>query len=112
MAKCDCYHKRIERRYTYNQIAGQPQGHDVEVGVCYGTKEIERCDCSGDRAKCDFYPEVRKEAKKRKRKLVEVVRCEDCAVPHNKWVGCPNLNGLVPPPDFYCAKGERKGEGK
>lgn len=39
---------------------------------------------------------------------VKVVRCKDCAVPHNKWLGCPNLNGLVPPPDFYCARGERK----
>ena len=40
--------------------------------------------------------------------VVEVVRCSDCAVPHNKWTGCPNLNGLIPPPDFYCARGERK----
>lgn len=39
--------------------------------------------------------------------VVEVVRCKDCAVPHNKWTGCPNLNGLIPPPDFYCAHGER-----
>jgi hypothetical protein len=38
----------------------------------------------------------------------EVVRCKDCAVPHNKWTGCPHLNGLIPPPDHYCAKGERK----
>ena len=38
----------------------------------------------------------------------EVVRCKDCAVPHNKWLGCPKLRGLVPPPDFYCAFGERK----
>ena len=38
---------------------------------------------------------------------VEVVRCKDCAVPHNKWTGCPKLSGLVPPPDFYCAYGER-----
>ena len=41
---------------------------------------------------------------------VEVVRCKDCGVPHNKWTGCPNLNGLVPPPDFFCAKGERREE--
>ena len=40
--------------------------------------------------------------------VVEVVRCKDCDVPHNKWTGCPNLNGLIPPPDFYCAKGEPK----
>lgn len=41
--------------------------------------------------------------------VVEVVRCKECDVPHNKWTGCPNLNGLIPPPDFYCARGERKG---
>ena len=40
---------------------------------------------------------------------VEVVRCRDCAVPHNKYTGCPKLNGLVTPPDFYCPFGERKG---
>lgn len=39
---------------------------------------------------------------------VEVVRCRDCAVPHNKYTGCPNLNGLVTPHDFYCSCGERK----
>ena len=39
--------------------------------------------------------------------VVEIVRCKDCDVPHNKWTGCPNLNGLIPPPDFYCARGER-----
>jgi len=40
--------------------------------------------------------------------VIPVVRCNNCAVPHNKWLGCPNLNGLVPPPDFYCAYGERR----
>lgn len=40
--------------------------------------------------------------------VVEVVRCKDCDVPHNRWLGCPNLNGLIPPPDFYCARGERR----
>ena len=40
---------------------------------------------------------------------VEVVRCRDCEVPHNKYTGCPNLNGLVTSPDFYCPFGERKG---
>ena len=40
--------------------------------------------------------------------VVEVVRCKDCDVPHNRWTGCPYLNGLIPPPDFYCAYGKRK----
>ena len=44
--------------------------------------------------------------------VVEVVRCKDCDVPHNKWLGCPNLNGLIPPPDFYCAKGTPKERGE
>ena len=45
--------------------------------------------------------------------VVEVVRCKDCDVPHNKWTGCPNLNGMIPPPEFFCAKGVKKqGEGE
>ena len=39
---------------------------------------------------------------------VHVVRCKDCAVPHNKYTGCPELNGLVTPPDFFCPFGEQK----
>ena len=42
--------------------------------------------------------------------VVEVVRCKDCAVPHNKWTGCPKLYGLVTSPDFYCGYGERRKE--
>ena len=42
--------------------------------------------------------------------VVDVVRCKDCAVPHNRWTGCPKLNGLVTPPDFYCSYGERRTE--
>lgn len=36
---------------------------------------------------------------------IKIVRCKDCSVPHNKYTGCPKLNGLVTPPDFYCAFG-------
>lgn len=39
---------------------------------------------------------------------VPVVRCADCPVPHNRWTGCPKLGGLVTPPEFYCAFGERE----
>ena len=41
--------------------------------------------------------------------VAEVVRCNNCAVPHNRWTGCPKLNGFVTPPDFYCSYGERRG---
>lgn len=37
-----------------------------------------------------------------------IVRCRDCAVPHNKWTGCPKLLGRIPADDFYCADGVRK----
>lgn len=37
---------------------------------------------------------------------VEVTRCKDCAVPHNKWTGCPYMNGLIPPADHFCSYGE------
>ena len=33
----------------------------IDGGRCHGTKEIDRCSCEGDRAECDFYPEVREE---------------------------------------------------
>ena len=33
---------------------------------------------------------------------IEVIQCKDCNVPHNKWLGCPKLNGLIPYPDFWC----------
>lgn len=35
----------------------------------------------------------------------EFVTCSKCAVPHNKWTGCPKLNGLITPPDFFCGFG-------
>lgn len=40
--------------------------------------------------------------------VMEVVRCKDCDVLRNSWMGCPNLNGMIPPPEFFCAKGVRK----
>lgn len=42
---------------------------------------------------------------------VHVVRCKDCAVPHNENTGCPKLRGLVTPPYFYCPYGERRTDG-
>lgn len=62
----------------------------IEVG------ELQLCDCENFISKSSF---------------VEVVRCKNCDVPHNKWIGCPNLNGLIPHPDFYCAKGTPKERG-
>jgi hypothetical protein len=40
--------------------------------------------------------------------LKAVVLCKDCKVPHNKFIGCKYMNGLVPPPDHFCSFGQRK----
>ena len=65
MNKCNCYNTQKERRYTYTPT-GRAIGCDVEVGVCRGTKEVERCNCGGDKTKCDFYSDVREKANKEK----------------------------------------------
>lgn len=65
MKKCDCYHVQSKTKYTYNPITGDPIKHDIEIGVCWGTKETDECDCGGDETKCDFYPEVRERVAKK-----------------------------------------------
>lgn len=55
MSICDCY---CEEHAMYN---GMPF---VRKSVCNGTKEREECNCGGNKAKCDFYPEVREKATK------------------------------------------------
>lgn len=70
MKKCDSYHLQPKTRYTYHPLTGRPIAHDIEVGVCWGTRECDECNCGGDRTKCDFYPEVREKAKKELEKIV------------------------------------------
>lgn len=49
--KCPCY---------------KPEGFGPgDVARCSGTREIDPCNCGGDRTKCDFYPEIREEATKK-----------------------------------------------
>ena len=43
--------------------------------------------------------------------MVEVVRCRDCTVERDVHGGCPLLKGLVTPPDFFCANGNREVDG-
>lgn len=76
MKKCYSYHLQPKTRYTYHPLSGRPIAHNIEVGVCWGTKECERCDCGGDMTQCDFYPEVRKRGR-------ESIKIED-AIKHFK----------------------------
>jgi hypothetical protein len=70
----------------------------------YDDEYINEVSFSGDvRDLCTIF--------KNKADFVEVVRCKDCDIPHNKWTGCPHLNGLIPPPNHYCACGTPKERG-
>ena len=60
--KCGCYHEKIMNVWN-PKIYHDAFGYET-VGICYGTKECERCSCKGNRLECDFYPEVREKAKK------------------------------------------------
>lgn len=54
--KCDCYHIQNKNKLMGYQITGRPIWQHTEVGICYGTKEMDECSCGGDKTKCDFYP--------------------------------------------------------
>lgn len=70
MKKCDCYHIESKHKYIYHPITREPIKHNITVGVCWGTKEIDECNCGGDETKCDFYPHVREKAKKESKKVI------------------------------------------
>ena len=71
MNKCECYRTRTERRYFSDYERGRaaaqgkllPDYEDICKGVCFGSREVDYCSCDGDRSKCDFYGNVRKEAR-------------------------------------------------
>ena len=71
MNKCECYRTRTERRcfsdYDKGCAAAQgkllPDYEDICEGICLGTKEVDYCSCGGDRSKCDFYENVRQDAR-------------------------------------------------
>lgn len=52
---CDCYHE--QEKFVGWLNSSEPI--QITVGVCYGTKHCEECNCNGDTTKCDFYPEKR-----------------------------------------------------
>lgn len=57
MDKCSCY--REHDTWVYNSVLDPGGPLKKQIGLCYGTKEREKCLCKGDTAKCDFYPEKR-----------------------------------------------------
>lgn len=76
--KCDSYHTRKETTYldpkTVAYLTGKwPENNgkiESEIGVCWGTKEREECNCGGDKSKCDFYENVRNNTNEDTRKNI------------------------------------------
>lgn len=79
--KCDCYRIESKRKYTYNPITRELDRHNITVGVCWGTKEIDECSCGGDRTKCDFYPEVKEKAIREQKESNSLIVTYDCCPP-------------------------------
>lgn len=75
--KCKSYHLQPTLRYANCPLTGYPIAHNVAVGVCWGTKERDQCNCGGDMTQCDFYPEVRAKGR-------ESIKIED-AINHFKY---------------------------
>ena len=66
MSKCDCYHVESEIHRFADADGGSVYGN-INVPRCWGTKEKDVCDCSGDKSKCNFYERVRAEAAEEKK---------------------------------------------
>lgn len=90
---------------TNKEAAGILISQAIVLGRASGKSTLERIRIE---AICKAVEALEKQIESPTVDAVEVVRCKDCAVPHNKYTGCPELNGLVTPPDFYCPFGERK----
>lgn len=69
MSKCKCFQLKNKPINLFNPATGESyKCYETLVGVCSGTRELDECNCNGDRCKCDFYPEIRIEANKEKSK--------------------------------------------
>ena len=90
---------------TYEEAVGVLTSRAIAFGRASGKSTLDRIRIE---AICKAVEALEKQIESPTVDAVPVVRCKDCAVPHNKYTGCPKLNGLVTTPDFYCPFGERK----
>lgn len=68
-SQCACYRVRNVQKHLSDYEQGVYFGRyglkkeyiEEKQAYCIGTKECEVCSCGGDRSKCNFYENVRKE---------------------------------------------------
>ena len=96
MEKCKSYDEYVQERSLTDFERGMyfaKMGKYVTkvketVSRCRGTKEYEPCTCGGDRLKCNFYDDVRKDARDElAKKAAEEPRC-------GKWI---SVKDKLPP---------------
>lgn len=86
----------VNREQVYIKVCKGCTRQGEEPGICLSNEPCESLAVEFASA-----PEV---------DAVEVVRCRECIIPHNRYTGCPRLNGLITPPDFFCGFGEKQNE--
>ena len=104
--KC-CKSFRIIQRYDFDPILRKHVEHDVPV--CAGTRELDRCNCKGDRKMCTFYPEVRdkaiaEETMEADAKIGREMRWKSVATDPPKRIGrylAYTCNGWITIAEFY-----------
>lgn len=101
------YHERYFRLKSEHKCVycGEPLAESRKKLMCESCQERQRA------AQRKHYLKKKREVilKAFHQKQSGVIRCRDCAVPHNQFTGCSKLNGFVTSPDFYCALAEPKG---
>lgn len=102
MDKCECYEEREVIDYYSLNLDRRL------VGICNGTKERDECCCKGNRAKCDFYPEVREKALKHyeeENKKLKSNRTQKYIIDTLKYyLDVNEENGVVYVPKFIVEK--------
>ena len=85
MNKCECYEEReVIDDYSFNFDRRL-------IGICNGTKERDRCLCSGNPVKCDFYPEIREKARRQTQEYRDTKELEF----YRTWIEEHQLKNLV-----------------
>ena len=85
MNKCECYEEReVIDDYSFNFDRRL-------IGICNGTKERDRCLCSGNPVKCDFYPGIREKARRQTQEYRDTKELEF----YRTWIEEHQLKNLV-----------------
>ena len=70
--RCKCFHLKHLAEFIYNRETGEHFKEGETIGVCRGTPTLKECYCKGREIKCDFYEEVREQARIRQESIKSI----------------------------------------